>query len=162
MLWILFTPLHRLLFMRFVWFCISVVMGKCRSILAPQTGITCDFHRSCVQEIPAAFTKKTGWPETSDCILVTSTTSMKQWPVLFNRQRGTIVSLYEGWTEFLHDQGIEVGNFMVFEYVDDQCLVVAIYPPESESKFKKTLKATHTRPAKGTRLVSYGYLPNLR
>ncbi|KAG0571340.1 hypothetical protein KC19_VG003300 [Ceratodon purpureus] len=102
-------------------------------------------------EIPAGFTKRTGWPKETDCYLVTSISSMKQWPLKFLIRNTTTISagtgcsntFGTGWSEFLRDQGIEVG---------ERSLVVAVYPPDSCMKFTKTLRATHIRSNKSARL----------
>ncbi|KAG0596520.1 hypothetical protein M758_UG262100 [Ceratodon purpureus] len=104
-------------------------------------------------EIPAAFMKKTRWPGTSDCSLVTLVTSMKQWLVmLMRRSAETVVSVDKGWSDFLRDQEIQVGNFLVFEVVNDCCLAVTVYPPQNCTKFKKILKATYARSLNSARL----------
>lgn len=85
-----------------------------------------------LQEIPATFTAKTGWPSCEDCALVTSISTRKEWPLRIRRlpdaHRGiSAVSIGGGWARFIADQHLGVGAFLTFEVVDSRRLVVALH-----------------------------------
>ena len=85
-----------------------------------------------MQEIPEYFTAKTGWPGVADCALVTSISTLKEWPLqirrLHNMRAGVAaVSVGGGWAKFIEDQKLGVGAFLTFEVVDKRRLVVALH-----------------------------------
>ena len=47
-----------------------------------------------------------------------------------------------------------LGNFLVFEVVDEECLVVSIFPRIPFRCFKKTLRASHSPGRSLAKLVS--------
>ena len=84
------------------------------------------------QEIPATFTAETRWPGEEDCALLTSISTVKEWPLKFRllpdvRTGISAVSVGGGWAKFLEDQNLGVGAFMTFEVVDERRLVVALH-----------------------------------
>ena len=105
---------------------------------------------------------------------MTSITTMKEWPVRFElvgdpRCNRTWVSVGAGYSDFLADNGVYLPALLVFEKVDDTTLAVTIHrdnaapappslpPPTYEDDrphFQKTLRASHVRPLKSSRLVS--------
>ncbi|KAG0573492.1 hypothetical protein KC19_VG182900 [Ceratodon purpureus] len=105
------------------------------------------------KEIPVAFTNKTKWPGEKQCALVTSMSS-KQWQVNFERRNSSFVSTGTGWRDFLCDQELRIGNILVFEVVDERCLVVTINPYAEKTPFKKILRPTHLRENNSARLLS--------
>ncbi|KAG0596938.1 hypothetical protein M758_UG297500 [Ceratodon purpureus] len=63
------------------------------------------------QEIPAAFTKRTGWPADSECNLVTSIETLNQWPIRFKEHGDSAgtkawVSVGGGYSKFLAENKI--------------------------------------------------------
>ena len=116
-----------------------------------------------MQEIPASFTAKTGWPTCEDCALVTSISTRKEWPLRIRRlpdaQRGiSAVSIGGGWARFIADQHLGVGAFLTFEVVDSRRLVVALhrcstapdYSPLHQHRFdaalvRDCLQSEHTK-----------------
>lgn len=127
------------------------------------------------QEIPTEFTGLCGFPSTRDCKLVTSMRREDQWAVQFRTHgvtdpRVSAFSVGDGFPKFVKDNNIANGTLLVLEHVDTTCLVVTILrrqeeeerpatpPPSPHTEvrphFRKTLKASHTRPFKSTRLVS--------
>ena len=130
-----------------------------------------------MQDIPPAFTEKTGWPRKPDCTLVMSSNAQKEWPILFSIVQAsggarTASSVGHGWTSFLQDQEVAQGSLLIFEFVDATSLAVTIYHPDRPRKiedvggeqsnrrkahgpvFQKTLKASHVRQGHASRLVS--------
>ena len=85
------------------------------------------------QEIPASFTAETGWPGEEDCALVTSITTMSEWPLQFRRlhnvRKGIVstVSVGDGWPKFVADHNLGPGAFLTFEVVDSRRLVAALH-----------------------------------
>ena len=84
------------------------------------------------QEIPASFTAETGWPVEEDCALVTSISTVKEWPLRFMALPDMLagvsaVSICAGWPNFVHDQQLGYGAFLTFEIVDERRLVVSIH-----------------------------------
>ena len=82
------------------------------------------------QEIPATFTAETGWPCSTECALVTSITTPKEWPLKLHKfvdvsSGRSAVSVGGGWAKFVLDQNLGLGAFLTFEVVDDRRLVVA-------------------------------------
>ncbi|KAG0608026.1 hypothetical protein M758_8G072200 [Ceratodon purpureus] len=131
-------------------------------------------HRSRL-EIPRSFTKKTGFPMSPNCTLVTSVSAQKEWPIHFaiteeegGQRRAT--SIGHGWSVFLVDQDVKFGTLLVFENADDTCLAVTTYHPSSPrrivpagevglprrpsdgSSFKKTLRQSHLKSGANGRL----------
>lgn len=105
-----------------------------------------------MQEIPATFTAETGWPAEENCALLTSISTLKEWPVRFRRlpdmQRGiSATSVGGGWARFVEEQNLGHGAFLTFEVVDDRRLVVALHtrnsaedcPPARGGEFGHTL-----------------------
>ena len=93
-----------------------------------------------MQAIPTTFTAKTGWPSYEECYLVTSITTMKEWPLRIRRlphaDRGiSAVSIGGGWARFLADQHLGVGAFLTFEVVDSRRLVVALHRCRWETEY---------------------------
>ena len=86
-----------------------------------------------MQEIPASFTAETGWPGEEDCAIVTSITTMSEWPIKFRRlhnvRKGIVsaVSVGEGWAEFIADHNLGPDAFLTFEIVDSRRLVAAFH-----------------------------------
>ena len=87
-----------------------------------------------MQEIPASFTAKHGWPgQDPQCALVTVKNWTKtEWPLQLHRvdkpSTGvSAVSVGTGWYKFQQDHGLSWGAFLTFEVVDDRCLVVTIH-----------------------------------
>ncbi|KAG0622390.1 hypothetical protein M758_3G094000 [Ceratodon purpureus] len=123
-------------------------------------------------EIPQKFRKRTGWPRNSDCSLITSITTLAQWPLRMEPSgssggRLAWQSVGDGYRNFLNDNNVTPPALLVFEVVDDAALSVTIHlgdasppgralpPPkyeEDRGHFLKTLRACHTRPASSTRL----------
>ena len=128
----------------------------------------------CAQEIPHKFRKWTGWPRNSECSLITSITTLQQWPLRMEPSgtsggRLASQSVGDGYRKFLNENDVTPPSLLVFEVVDDAALSVTIYrgdappparelpPPKYEEgrrHFQKTLRVCHTRPAASTRLVS--------
>ena len=84
------------------------------------------------QEIPASFTAKTGWPQVEECLLVTSISRAKEWPLQLRLHPGmpdgiSAVSVGGGWAKFIADHQLGDGAFLTFEVVADDCLVVALH-----------------------------------
>lgn len=84
------------------------------------------------QDIPATFFEETGWPWEEDCALVTSISTVKEWPVRFRRLPGmpggvAATSVGGGWARFVSDQNLCHGALLTFEVVDDRRLVVALH-----------------------------------
>ncbi|KAG0572752.1 hypothetical protein KC19_VG121900 [Ceratodon purpureus] len=81
-------------------------------------------------EVPAEFSSKTGWPGVENCAIVTST-KFKEWP-LRKTQLSSLTSLgfamsdSAGWLKFLGDQDVSAGDVLVFEQVDERCLVASV------------------------------------
>ena len=89
-----------------------------------------------MQEIPRAFSKRTGWPASGKCALVTSVTHGTEWPVDFQiTEEGggdrIAFSIGHGWAKFLVDQNVQRDTTIVFEYLDDNSLAVTLYHPLS-------------------------------
>lgn len=84
-----------------------------------------------MQEIPKSFSARSGWPGHLDVTLVTSITREKQWPLQLRRVEPgsslTAISIGSGWDEFVKDNGVGLGDLLVFEVVDEVCLVVTIH-----------------------------------
>ncbi|KAG0627449.1 hypothetical protein M758_2G201700 [Ceratodon purpureus] len=85
--------------------------------------------------IPEEFSNATGWPRREECSLVTGMTPAKEWPIRFLRMSyasnlGRAHSIGGGWDKFVQDNCIRPGDLLVFEHVDDSCLVVTIHHPE--------------------------------
>ena len=134
----------------------------------------------CTQEVPHQFTAKCHWPGQLDCVLMTSITTPKEWPVQFESVHSpggeqTFRSVGHGWQVFLVDNEVTAGTVLVFELADARCLAVTVYHPDSPRKpkvrpdkpkptyldrlhFKKTLRASHIRGGPAARMVSYQYL----
>ena len=84
------------------------------------------------QEIPASFTAETCWPCVEECALVTSISTLKEWPLQIRRRpsmHGGIshVSIGGGWAKFVADQHLGDGALLTFEPVDERHLVVAFH-----------------------------------
>lgn len=85
-----------------------------------------------MQEIPESFTNETGWPGDEECALVTSISTLKEWPLQIRRLPNvrtgvSAVSVGGGWSKFLEDQKLGDGAFLTFEVVDERRLVVALH-----------------------------------
>ena len=93
------------------------------------------------QEIPAAFTAETGWPGEEDCAIVTSITTMSEWPIQFRRlhnvRKGIVsaVSVGDGWPKFIADHNLATGAFLTFEVVDSRRLVAALHHRSARDDF---------------------------
>ena len=84
------------------------------------------------QEIPATFTAETGWPSEEECALVTSMSTLKEWPLQIRRLHPVLpgvsaVSIGGGWPKFVADHNLGVGAFLTFEVVDTRRLVASIH-----------------------------------
>ncbi|KAG0594453.1 hypothetical protein M758_UG078800 [Ceratodon purpureus] len=86
-----------------------------------------DLHRL---EIPKAFTARSGWPGVLDVLLVISSKAEKEWPLQLKRvepgSKLSAISIGDCYREFITDNSIAIGDLLVFEVVDPQCLVVTI------------------------------------
>ena len=93
------------------------------------------------QEIPASFTAETGWPGEENCALVTSISTIREWPLQFRRlhdlRKGIVkaVSVGDGWAQFIADQNLGPGAFLTFEIVDSRRLVVALHHRSAPEDF---------------------------
>ena len=128
------------------------------------------------QEIPPAFTEKTGWPLSTNCAFVTGIAGTRAWPIEFHisqdgsgKRKAKVVG--HGWSDFLRTEEVQPGSFLIFEVLDARCLKVTVYHPTSPRKpavageegpvrreshgpvFVKKLRATHLRPGSASRLV---------
>ncbi|KAG0565589.1 hypothetical protein KC19_8G201700 [Ceratodon purpureus] len=82
-------------------------------------------------EVPASFTATTGWPGAAQCSLLTSLRDPKEWPLQMGQlppssRAGNAVSDSAGWINFLRHMPVSVGDILVFEHVDDRCLVASV------------------------------------
>ncbi|KAG0617513.1 hypothetical protein M758_5G194900 [Ceratodon purpureus] len=100
-----------------------------------------------VLEIPAHFTAKTRWPGGRNCTIVTSIAGQREWPLKVLRgEGGDACSIGTEWREFLEDQGIGVGHFIIFEAVDERTLVADVHhPPGLQPAFVKIIRPSHLR-----------------
>ena len=85
-----------------------------------------------LQEIPKSFAAETGWPGEENCALVTSISTLKEWPLQFRRLSDACagvaaVTVGGGWSKFVEDQNLGPGAFLTFELVDERRLVVALH-----------------------------------
>lgn len=106
-----------------------------------------------LQEIPATFTDETGWPATDDVALVTSISTVSEWPlklVRYSVREGgsSAVSVGGGWEKFVADQHLQPGAFMTFEVVDERRLVVTVHARSaaSDSEFLRQEPAVEATP----------------
>lgn len=115
---------------------------------------------ACFQNIPVPFTKRTGWPSSKDCALVTGLKS-PEWPLTMANSYAGITTRFSrcvcnGWLRFQSDHDLHPGDLLVFEVVDKRCLVVHIVRVEPASVTRNPPRACpsieytpsrHTRPA---------------
>ena len=95
-----------------------------------------------LQEIPKSFAAETGWPGAENCALVTSISTLKEWPLQIRRLHGVCagvaaVSVGNGWAKFVEDQKLGVGAFLTFEVVDERRLVVALHNRRSPKELRQ-------------------------
>ncbi|KAG0571471.1 hypothetical protein KC19_VG014200 [Ceratodon purpureus] len=102
-----------------------------------------------MQEIPLSFTLKTGWPGSTLTKLVTSISTHREWPMELERplhaEKGPWRSVGKGWADIVRDQRIGPESSLVFEVVDDSCLVVSVFHRLKVRSFTKTLRSSHFR-----------------
>ncbi|KAG0555330.1 hypothetical protein KC19_12G161500 [Ceratodon purpureus] len=101
-------------------------------------------HSMSVLDVPQEFTASTGWPGCADCGIITSSATMQESPVRFDRTGSVARSVGDGWARFLRDNNIRKGKFVVFEPVDERCLVAVVYPKSGTPEFTKKLRLSHT------------------
>ncbi|KAG0572653.1 hypothetical protein KC19_VG113900 [Ceratodon purpureus] len=112
-----------------------------------------------IKEVPPEFTSSTGWPGCPDCGIITSISTMKESPVRFERIGAVARSVGDGWSNFLKEHYIRKDKFVVFELVDERCLVAVVYPLPGTPEFTKTLRVSHSGHKNSAKLVC---LPSLR
>ena len=111
-----------------------------------------------------------------NCGLLTSITNPKEWRIQFE-PLVSVDDVGHGWQIFLVDQKVTARALLVFEVVDDHCLVVIVYHPNSPWKvkvvlevpskpyldrlhFEKTMRASHLRTDFAMRMVSFPFSPS--
>ena len=105
--------------------------------------------------MPPEFTASTGWPGCGDCGIVTSLDAVAEYPVKFTCTGVVAKSIGDCWPKFLRHAKIRKGKFIVFEPVDERCLVATVYPPANAPEFMKTLRVTHNSRLHSAKLVRF-------
>ncbi|KAG0596237.1 hypothetical protein M758_UG235700 [Ceratodon purpureus] len=97
------------------------------------------------------FTAKCGWPTSTHCILVTSISSKEEWFIQLEllegpQWRNLVVSVDDGFSKFVGDNQVSVGDLLVFEWVDDCCLVVTRHRCSPPTKRRLNCATACTQP----------------
>ena len=110
------------------------------------------------QEVPPEFTAMTGWPGCADCDIVYPLNKASEFRVRFDRTGVIASSIGDGWPNFLRQNKIGKGKFIIFEPADERTLVAMVYPPADTPEFTKTLRVSHSSPQNSAKLVRLPYL----
>ncbi|KAG0593749.1 hypothetical protein M758_UG015900 [Ceratodon purpureus] len=78
-----------------------------------------------LEEVPLDFGAKTRWLGCEKCVLETSLSALKEWPLRMTALTSlkclrTSISDSAWWSKLEEDQGVGVGNMLVFEVVDER------------------------------------------
>ncbi|KAG0562012.1 hypothetical protein KC19_9G110400 [Ceratodon purpureus] len=103
-------------------------------------------------EIPPSFTIWSGWPSETQCTLIIGISDRHGSTLTFEFRGNRWVSTGSGWQTFLREHEVSIGKLCVLEYVDDRCLYVKTYPRGNTRSFTKTMRISHVRPFKSTRM----------
>jgi hypothetical protein len=112
-------------------FCFGILV----LLLIPRSDTVVGLRLNVGQELPSQFAIKHGAEMNQVVALVRpASCGAGEWSLLFERRnyQSRVYVYGGGWRDFVLDNGISIGEFLVFELVDRSRLIVHVYPRDDQ------------------------------